>query len=477
MKKAAYTFLLLILDITGSFSQSGNNPVLESLFFYDRPIPTISWDGFKYLDPVNERDNRFEQFPQCLIRNSKGLFVYINGTSRLYQAVMVNGKIDFKRLDSTVYFGSNFRSLVFSYKDVIYNLGGYGFWKTNGLLRYYVEKRREWEIIKLNKEIPLQTENSFDLIWYDQPEEKIYFGFTREENNVTTDEKSSVTFHYETMILDLEKKEWRKLGLLSNFLKNDLVNLTNITSGPLGQMVNFKGKTLFLNYRENKIYELNLAPKKQKIMDRFSTNTGDAHVYYFKDSVFFSGISSRNLLDSLSISKKDLVLLDEKIYLPDLSQTSGYEKARSTVSKFIIVLLAGLAILTAIILFLIRKKKTVSSDLKSNHTIEYNIFTELETEVLKTIAGNSQKATLTSIDDLNKVLGVNKKSIEIQKKQRSDVISSINKKYSYIKKDNGELIERKQTEFDKRSFEYYIDYYKLRHVSSFIDQNSGAYHK
>ncbi len=287
MKKTAYTFLLIITGITWSFSQSGNNPVLESLFFYDRSIPTISWDAFKYMHPVSEKENQFENFPQYLIRNKNGLYIYINGSGRLYKAKLRNGKIGFTRLDSTVYFGSNFHSFVFSYKDHIYNLGGYGFWKTNGLLRYYVEKRKEWEIIKLNKEIPLQIENNFDLIWYDQPNGKIYFGFTREENNVTTNEKSTVTFRYETVVLDIEKREWLTLGSLSAFLKNDLVNLTNITSSPWGQMVNFKGKTLFLNYKENNIYELRLPPGKKRIMDNFPTNTGDVHVYYFKDSLFF----------------------------------------------------------------------------------------------------------------------------------------------------------------------------------------------
>ena len=107
-------------------------------------------------------------------------------------------------------------------------------------------------------------------------------------------------------------------------------------------------------------------------------------------------------------------------------------------------------------------------ELKSNHTFSHNIFKKSEIEVLKLVVANSQKATLTSIDELNKVLGVTKKNVEIQKKQRSDVISSINKKYSYIKNGNGELIERKQAEFDKRSFEYYIDYNKLSEIKDFI---------
>lgn len=472
MKRVAYTILLLTTVFPCLFSQSANNPILQSLLSYDHPIAVISWDGYKYVDPVDNKDNQFESFPQLLIRNSKGLYVYVNGTGRLYKASLNNGKIGFTRLDSTVYFGSNFRSLVFSYKDVIYNLGGYGFWKTNGLLRYYVEQRREWEIVKLNKEIPLQAENSYDLIWFDQAKGKIYFGFTREENNITTDEKSTVTFHYETIVLDLEKKEWQSLGTLSPFLKNELVNLTNITSSPWGQMVRFKGKTLFLNYRENKIYQLNLPSEKQKIIDQFPSNTGDSHACYFKDSVFFSSISSRNLLDSLPMSKTELMTLDEKIYSPGVFQAKTNEKSSSQNRINIFWSLAGLAVLVLgfFIFFRKRKPSVSNNNLKSNHSINYHLFSELETEVLKVITSNSQKALLTSIEDLNKVLGVNKKSIEVQKKQRSDVISSINKKYSYIQKDKGELIERKQAEFDKRSFEYFIEYSKLQDILDLLNK-------
>lgn len=469
MQKTALLILSLISEFAGSFGQSRDNPVLESLFFYDQPIATITWDGFKYIDPADKKDTQFDQFAQCLIRNNKGLFVFINGTGRLYQAALNNGKIVFTRLDSTVYFGSNFKSFAFSYKDVIYNLGGYGFWKTNGLLRYYVEKRKEWEIIKLNKEVPLLTENTYDLIWFDQSEGKLYFGFTREENNVTTADKSTTTFHYETVVLDLEKKEWKTLGRLSDFLKKDIVSLTNMTSSPWGQMVGLKGNILFLNYKENKIYRLKLSQEKQKIMDLFPTNTGDPHVYYFKDSVFFSGISSMKLLDSVVISLNELKLLDEKIFMPEGNLVISKNNSKKS-SDLLIFLLAG-AVLIFLISFQFRKIFFNPADKTQNSkSTRINVFSDIEKEVLKAIVANSRKGRMTSIDELNYALGVTKKSIEVQKKQRSDVISSINKKYFYINNGNQELIERKQADFDKRSFEYYIGHEKISFIISIINQ-------
>ncbi len=175
-------------------------------------------------------------------------------------------------------------------------------------------------------------------------------------------------------------------------------------------------------------------------------------------------------MDSIAINKKDLVLLDENIYQVVVTKNTGAEKTGNIDIKSILIFLLAFVILFAFILFRRQRKKVTSISLKNKNGFAPAIFTELEREVLKAISGNSQKGKLTSIDELNKVLGVNKKSIEVQKKQRSDIISSINKKYTFIKKNDSDLIERKQAEFDKRSFEYYIDYNRLNDILPFFEK-------
>jgi len=82
---------------------------------------------------------------------------------------------------------------------------------------------------------------------------------------------------------------------------------------------------------------------------------------------------------------------------------------------------------------------------------------------------SSVQGKTTSIDELNKILGVTQKSIEIQKKQRSDTIISINKKYSLIVGRHSYIIERKKNEFDKRSFDYFIDHTKIEAVNKILN--------
>ncbi|MEO5947087.1 MAG: hypothetical protein ABIP79_09740 [Chitinophagaceae bacterium] len=463
--KGLLGILVFIVCIKGiNFAQEDKkNPVIHLLNHNGR-VATISWDGNKYVEPAN---SQVVNFPQQLVKNNKGLYAALNGSGELYKASQQNKGVVFKRIDSTVYFGSNFDSFIFSYHDTIYSLGGYGFWKTNGLLRYYIEQRHEWEIIKLNKEVPLKIGNAYDLIWYDQLNGKIYFGFIKEGPSTTTNKDSENSIHYETIVLDLVKKEWLNLGTLSPFLKNDLTNITNISSSPFGQMIAFRTKNLVLDYSKNKIYRLSDA--KQRELEELSTSTGNNHVNYFIDSTFFSWLSSKDLVDSLVFEKKDLILLDEKIYseVPSISIDS---KPGNNGKKYLVLILSGLLVAGAGYYFW-KKKKLQDSFPKRQEENDNGFtiaFSPLELDLLNTILNNSSKGAYTSIEEVNKALGVSKKNIETQKKQRSDIITTINRKYAYSKRTQQELIEKRRTEFDKRSFEYFINSLRLLDAKEII---------
>ena len=123
-----------------------------------------------------------------------------------------------------------------------------------------------------------------------------------------------------------------------------------------------------------------------------------------------------------------------------------------------------------------KRMQQANDHFKNNHTKKENelidiktIFEEKELQTLILIYCNSVQGKTTSIDELNKILGVTQKSIEIQKKQRSDTIISINKKYSLIVGRHSYIIERKKNEFDKRSFDYFIDHTKIEAVNKILN--------
>jgi hypothetical protein len=81
---------------------------------------------------------------------------------------------------------------------------------------------------------------------------------------------------------------------------------------------------------------------------------------------------------------------------------------------------------------------------------------EKERSLLEFIYHYSAEERLTTIEEINKVIGVANRSMEVQKRMRSDLIGSINQKMGLITKDKKSIISKQRSEFDKRSFEYYI---------------------
>jgi hypothetical protein len=134
-----------------------NNKLLNFLFNDTNTITTVT-------NPKNtNRIIKFDKPPinvynQTILKNKKGLYIFIDGTGRIYKAKSLeNDKLCFNRIDSTHFYGYNAGCIFFSVKDSLYSFGGFGFWRSNGHLRYYSDLYNEWEIQKINKEI--QTSN------------------------------------------------------------------------------------------------------------------------------------------------------------------------------------------------------------------------------------------------------------------------------------------------------------------------------
>jgi hypothetical protein len=81
---------------------------------------------------------------------------------------------------------------------------------------------------------------------------------------------------------------------------------------------------------------------------------------------------------------------------------------------------------------------------------------ERERSLLEFLFNHSADERLTSIEEINKVVGVQHRSIEIQKRMRSDLIGSINQKLGIVTRDAKPVVDKQRSEFDKRSFEYFI---------------------
>ena len=63
---------------------------------------------------------------------------------------------------------------------------------------------------------------------------------------------------------------------------------------------------------------------------------------------------------------------------------------------------------------------------------------------------------MTSVNQMNQVLGLGKKPVKIQNNLRAAAVLMINKKFKAYSDFPDDLLEKHRTEFDKRFFEYNI---------------------
>jgi hypothetical protein len=68
----------------------------------------------------------------------------------------------------------------------------------------------------------------------------------------------------------------------------------------------------------------------------------------------------------------------------------------------------------------------------------------------------TKKGSHFSVDDINSSLGINKKTLEIQKKIRTETINRINHKFKIKHELENDLIERIRSEEDRRFYKYII---------------------
>lgn len=462
-------FLLLLGLSLLSFSPifavaSAGNQVIENLLQGKNPVSFVSWPRQNYLRSI---DAPFDTYPQNLIKNGADLYLFINGSGRLYKVSGKDTTIQFTRIDSTTNFGYNIGSFGFSYQNRIYNLGGYGYWRMNGQLRVFNEHESEWDIVKLNKEIPILTGKTEGLLWYDMAGNKLYTAYYLNRNEaIKTKELDETRFVFDVMVLDLQKNEWSQLGELSTFLSTKLQIIKTLTMSPWGLIITIGDKISLLDFKSNQILSLDTRKEQYQSLIR----AGWDRSFYCKDSTLFYGIDTK--LDSIPLHYSDFLFNNERLF-------SGTVIASLTTKSTVYSLLFVFLTILGFSAFKFRKQSSLKQAVTSttgkgkNPGSMQNVFDEMETQLLQLLIQNTASGTTTSTDEQNRILGLGKKSPEIQKKQRSDIIIAINRKFAFVTNSKDPIIQKKRSDQDKRSFEYFIDYARLDEIRSFLQTNTG----
>ncbi len=99
----------------------------------------------------------------------------------------------------------------------------------------------------------------------------------------------------------------------------------------------------------------------------------------------------------------------------------------------------------------IEKEESYSTDLNTNE------FNTIEITLINKLIEQSNKHSHLTVDELNSILGIKKKTIEIQKRVRTEAINRINHKFNVNFNLETTFIERTRSIEDRRYFNYVIN--------------------
>jgi hypothetical protein len=435
---------IILFCFTASFSQSTSNArALDIIIKSNQPIQIFGkHTTSKYLSLSKPFSNHI----QNVIKTDSGIFCMIDGTGILYKQYISEGK--FHRIDSTKFWGYNLGAFTFTYKSDIYNLGGSGLWRSNGHLRKYNFKAHEWDIVPLNEEVSVISSDKEGLVYYDQLNGKIYSGYSYKINDGIKPNSKGQEYDYKVMSLDLASKEWSYLGDLNSNLIDGINSEYNVAITPMS-LLTLSGENLNLwDFKNNKHLELN----EDKGVFQTIKRGIDTTLVFYKDNYLYLSRGTNNL-DSIKLTIDDFHVVGS-IYSTSL--VTILKPYRMAIYIFIValVLIIGYKCLIAYKRSVIRKYEAQALAEKEALDVTIKLFTDPELLLLNLLISNSSKGITTNINDINNFLGFAHMSIDTQKQQRHNLITSINKKY--LNKTKRNLIQREKLEFDKRSYVYFI---------------------
>jgi hypothetical protein len=444
----------------------------------------LSGGRYSFLDLRPWLDD-FKVGAQQLIRTDSNLYVFVQNTSRMYKAVSRNSQfISFQRIDSTQALFYNIGSYQFSDGEDIYSYGGYGFWKTNGLLRKFNFKHGEWDVVPLDREIVAQF-NPSNLIWYDAIKRQLHVPFQQFVNDGVKQIRHNVgEVDERSWVLDVPNRKWSQSGAVNPALLNaaERANSEVHYETQNGLVIENLFQLIRLDYRNNVFSQTGIHPITQTLNRH---NPLYDLEYLIGDTVYYMNSET---------GKEDLV------YIGGLPVMDSAELVQET--NTVPIVATSLLVISVGGLLIVRSRKRRNTDERKADSIDkivdssgtkFNLepdqdeiaeideedlvlkqsaettpvqlpdvsiaspFNATEKEVILLCLQRSEAGGHVDLEEINHVLGIKNKSKGLQKKVRSEVFNSINNKFRAFSNTSSGLIESVRNKDDKRYFDYFIE--------------------
>jgi len=458
-------FLLLFIFGYGPFSLGqGIPPILKKLSTYKGSVLVYSQSNQSIVD-LSDLPANFMTEGYNIIKNPSGLYVLPQGTGRIYQLDTSYGRYRWQRIDSTFFTGYNFRSIAFSLDSVFYSFGGNGFWTKNGTLRNYNLFSKQWDATMLSENI-YWTKVANGIFMIDTASKTLSIKAMSAPSHEVLKSSKAEKIKEGLYQLDIKTGDWTRMGKMRDTAHSVVATL------PWGLLVDNFG---VMDLSNNRYFTVSKRIKS-KILGIVTSNryAYPAVASFAIDSVLYMG-SQFHPYDSVVISRADLIDTGIPIYTP-IEPPGLLEDVEA--ESFLLVILGFLSSFLGLLLYKAKKAQTtpaveplsapadsleaVAAPESEKHPTSFRstrileLLEERERSLLEFLFNHSADERLTSIDEINKVIGVHNRSVEIQKRMRSDLIGSINQKLGIVTRDKKPVVDKQRSEFDKRSFEYFI---------------------
>lgn len=403
---------------------------------------------------VNQKIPGYNKLSGFKLLLYKGAPVIIeNGSGRIYASTFNFNSL--QRLDSTIHSGYCYGASILIYKDTIFSIGGYGFWKLNGTLRYFDQSTSEWSFFPTDREIPFADGvNSFS--YYNHTKGILYLLY--EDNSSETVYPSGSTKNKGVKIakLNLRDKIWGSFeGNLDSKWANHISDLSDIINGPQGLILNSKkfGSLLYLDFEENAVYKLPQEFRIKKI--QLSNSFTNYITFWEKDSLVLYNYTNQSTA-KIHLEKKERI----GPVFSEINNSSILSFQHKWIDYALIC-----SLFVAVFIIVKARYKKESIQVTRSKTVDkvysskefFQLLNHDEKAILSLILNNSIKDKKTSIDEINKTMGIQSRPYKIQNNMRAEVISKINKTYAAFNEIGDEIIVRNQAAFDKRFKEYQIN--------------------
>lgn len=381
--------------------------------------------------------------------------------------------------DTTICFGYNFGAMVLPGPR---KYGGYGYWRTTGMLLDYDWNIHEWSALRQSREIPISdAAHNF----YDQKDSLLYQLGSYSRNGMIENE---VVLTDSLYVLDLRTLQWKTLGRINPELQK-MFGMTNGISlsfafpnstgalyleGQVGYLIYIDYKNLTCTFLDNEL-STRLERLRRYPGDVVATDYG---LLTFERKGF-------TIIDSISW---EALLKNPERVMPLLAPQ------KTAVQKWLYGSLFGAAVISGFTIWYRRKRKVIRTEnpsaghqqmqegpekvdrpsdvipaaeidpkliIADNGRVIFSgkellSLTSQEKQVIELLISKRRINEELSTNELNEALMIDQRSTDVQKKVRSELVKSINRKFQ----DAGfsaEAVRRTRQEDDRRVVTYILD--------------------